>query len=197
MARNFRFRYLPIYRKSLDFPEGFLDVPKYLLELGDDITSSIIPPFFVPETAPLDSLLRTFQKEHRRIAFVADEFGGTAGLITRGDILEEIAPDVGNEFIGPKVSIQKISPSIWEIEGNTSLEDINYELSLDLEAEGADRIAGWVIAQVEYIPRPGEIIEHKRCRITVKRVRRNRILLVRLELKERTVVNKPNSSNHD
>jgi putative hemolysin len=181
IARNVRFRYLPIYRGSLDSPEGFLDVPKYLLEPGNDMASATIPPFFVPETAPLDSLLQTFQKEHRRVAFVTDEFGGTAGLITRGDLLEEIAPDVDNEFGESKSSFKKLREDAWEIDASTSLEDINYELGLELEAEGADRIAGWFIANAERIPRPGETIEAQGCRVTVQRVRRNRILLVLLE----------------
>ena len=181
IARNARFRYLPIYRGSLDSPEGFLDVPKFLLQLGGDMASATIPSFFVPETAPLDSLLQTFQKEHRRIAFVTDEYGGTAGLITRGDLLEEITPDVDNEFGDAKSSFKKVRDGAWLIDGSTSLEDINYELDLELEAEGADRIAGWVIAQTDRIPRPGEIIEGQGCRVTVQRVRRNRILLVLLE----------------
>jgi len=181
IARNVRFRYLPIFRGSLDSPEGFLDVPKYLLEVGNDMASATIPPFFVPETVPLDSLLQTFQKEHRRVAFVTDEFGGTAGLITRGDLLEEIAPDVDDEFRESKSSFKKLREDAWEIDANTSLEDINYELGLELEAEGADRIAGWFLANAERIPRPGETIEAQGCRVTVQRVRRNRILLVLLE----------------
>ena len=145
------------------------------------MAAATIPPFYVPETAPLDSMLQTFQKEHRRIAFVTDEYGGTAGLITRGDLLEEIAPDVGNEFGEAKSTFKKVRDDAWLIDGSTSLEDINYELNLELEAEGADRIAGWVIAQADRIPRPGEIIEEHGCRVTVQHGRRNRILLVLLE----------------
>lgn len=187
IVRSVRFRYLPVYRETLDHAEGFLDVPRFLLSPEQDLSegssgkAAMIPPFFVPETAPLDTLLATFQRENRRVAFVADEYGGTAGLITRGDILEEIVTDVENEYGETELAIQKVGENRWLVDGSTSLEDINYELDMDLEAEGADRIAGWVTSQAEHIPRTGEIVEAHGCRATVQRVRKNRITLVFLE----------------
>jgi putative hemolysin len=141
-------------------------------------------PKFVPETAPLDTLLTTFQQENYRVAVVSDEFGGTAGLITRGDILEEIAEDVDNEYGEERLTIQALSETSWLVDGSVSLEDINYELDMDLEADGADRIAGWVSAQAERIPRPGEVVEAQGCRATAQTVRRQRIMLVRIERAE-------------
>ncbi|MDA0989472.1 MAG: hemolysin family protein, partial [Verrucomicrobia bacterium] len=181
LARSVKFRYLPLYRETADKPVGFLDVPKFLLSNNDDFAAATIAPFFVPETVPLDSLLVTFQKEHRRVAFVADEYGGTAGLITRGDLLEEIAPDVDNELGEPKFTIQRTGENSWLIDGITSLEDINYELDTLLEAEGVDRIGGWIAAQMERIPKTGEFVEAQSCRVTVQQARRNRVTRVLLE----------------
>jgi len=181
VAQGVRFRYLPVYRDSLDHAEGFLDVPRYLLSEDRKIEAAMVQPFFVPETVPLDTLLGTFQRENRRVAFVVDEFGGTAGLITRGDILEEIVDDVDNEYRDEKLTIQKVGEDRWLIDGSVSLEDINYELDLTLEAEGADRIAGWVSAEAERIPRAGETVEAQGCRVTVHRLRRHRITVVLLE----------------
>jgi putative hemolysin len=181
IARSVRFRYLPIYRDSLDQPEGFLDVPSFLLAETPNLQDAMIPPFFIPENAPLDSLLATFQRERKRVAFVADEFGGTAGLVTRGDILEEIAADVDNEYGDQEFTMQKVGDVRWLINGSTSLEDINYEVEINLEAEGADRIAGWITAQAERIPRTGDAVTGQGVRVTVQRVRRNRITLVLLE----------------
>jgi len=183
-ARRCRYRYLPLYRETLDHIEAFLDVPRFLLSEGHDLSIATLKPTFVPETAPLDTLLTTFQKENCRIAVVADEFGGTAGLITRGDILEEIARDVDNEFGEEVNTIQQVGEDRWLVDGSVSLEDINYELDMDLEADGVDRIAGWVTAQAERIPRPGETVRAQGCRATVERVRRQRILLVRVEKME-------------
>lgn len=179
--RNCRFHFLPLYDESLDHIKGFLDVPRFLLANDNNIQASTIKPYFVPENVPLDALLTDFQINRRRIAVVSDEFGGTAGLVTRGDILEEIADDVDNEFGEKADSIQQIDELKWLISGSTSLEDINYELDLDLEADGSDRISGWVTAQTENIPRVGETAIAQGCKVTVQRVRRQRILLVMLE----------------
>jgi putative hemolysin len=181
IARSARFRYLPVYRGSLDRPEAFLDVPRFLLAETPDLAKATIPPFFVPETTPLDTLLATFRRENCRVAMVADEYGGTAGLVTRGDILEEIVEDVGSEYGDTKLTIQEVGRNHWLLNGSTSLEDLNYELDLQLDAEGADRIAGWVAAQQERMPRTGDLVEAQGCRVHVTRVRRNRILTVLLE----------------
>ncbi len=179
--RACRFHLLPLYRETMDRIEGFLDVPRFLLDGGTDITGAAFKPHFVPDNAPLDALLADFQRENRRVAIVSDEFGGTAGLITRGDILEQIADDVDNEFRDRSADIQKIGSDTWIIAGSVSLEDLNYELDLGLEAEGADRIAGWITAQMERIPKVGETTEAQGCRVTIQRVRRQRILTVQLE----------------
>lgn len=180
-VRSCHFHFLPIYRESMDRIEGFLDVPRFLLDGAVDIATAAFKPHFVPQNAPLDSLLADFQRDSRRIAIVSDEFGGTAGLITRGDILGEIVDDVDNEYSDRSDDIQPAGNNKWLIDGSVSLEDVNYELDLDLEAEGADRIAGWVTAQMERIPKAGESAEAQGCRVTVQRVRRQRILQVLLE----------------
>ncbi len=188
VVRGVRYRYVPVYRDSLDHAEGFLDVPRFILGESPTLSECIIPPFFVPETVPLDTLLTTFQREGRRVAFVADEYGGTAGLVTRGDILEEIADDATNEYGREKPEIQQVEEDRWIVDGRASLEDINYELDRELEAEGADRIAGWVSAHLERMPRVGDTVEEQGCRATVMMVRRRRVLsveLVRVDLPER------------
>lgn len=181
IARNIRYRYLPVYTDSLDNIHGFLDVPRFLLSGDSDLAKSMVAPYSVPETAPLDTLLATFQREDQRVAIVVDEYGGTAGLVTRGDILEEIVDDVDAEYGEKKLTIQVIGKNKWLIDGSTSLEDINYELDTDLEAEGADRIAGWVSAQAAHIPRKGEVVTAQGCKATVEQRRKNRITLILLE----------------
>jgi putative hemolysin len=176
-----RYRYLPVYTDSLDNVHGFLDVPRYRLSGEEDFAKSMVAPYSIPETAPLDTLLSAFQKENKRVAIVVDEYGGTAGLVTRGDILEEIVDDVDAEYGEEKLSIQEMGQNKWLINGNTSLEDINYELDTTLDAEGADRIAGWVNVQAERIPRKGEVVTAQGCRVIVEQRRKNRITLVLLE----------------
>ena len=118
------------------------------------------------------------------MAIVSDEFGGTAGLVTRGDLLEEIVEDVGNEYGEAKLSIQQTGENAWLIDGATSLEDVNYELDLELDSEAGDRISGWAMELLERIPRTGDIVEAQGCRVHVQRVRRQRVTLVSLSKTE-------------
>ena len=111
-----------------------------------------------------------------------DEYGGTAGLITRSDILEVFADlplDAGEK---PDDYLQRIDDTHCLIDGDTSLEEVNHELDLELEAEGADRIAGWVTAQAGRFPRIGEVVEAQGCRVQVKHRRKLRINQVLLEI---------------
>jgi putative hemolysin len=193
IVRSMRFRYLPVYRETLDNIEAMLDVPKYLLDDGKDFNAATAKPFYVPETAPLDTLLATFQKEKRMVAIVADEYGGTAGLVTRGDVLEEIVDYAGDELEEDKLIIEPVGKNRWLIDGAASLEDVNDELDLELEVEGADRIAGWVSAIAEHIPKTGEVVAAQGCKITVQRLRKNRITLVALEKEPELHVNQEDS----
>jgi len=184
IARKYHFHYLPVFRDSLDHIEGFLDVPKFLLAPQPDLKAAMLPHFYVPDTATLDSLLTTFHQQNRRLAIVIDEYGGTAGMITRGDILDEIAESVSNEFGGANPDIQPQGVNRWLVNGNTSLEEVNYELDLHLEAEGVDRIAGWFTYHTEHVPRLNETLEIQSCRATAKEVKKHRItrlLIERLE----------------
>ncbi len=176
-------RFLPAYHGSLDHIDGFLDVPGFLLAEKPDVKASLIPHFFVPDTMPLDNLLTLFQHEHIQIAVVIDEYGGTAGLITRENILEEILPDMGAD---PKNNsgIKPLGSSRWLVDGTTSLEDINDELDLALSSDGADRIAGWVTEKAERLPRSGEVIIAQGCKATVGDVKRHRVRTVILEKAE-------------
>lgn len=180
-ARRAKVHYLPVYREDLDHVVAFLDVLKFLLGRPERWEEASVPVVYVPETVTLDVLLSRFQREDLRLAIVADEFGGTAGLVTLGDVLEEIVEDVEDEYGDGRMTIEPIGPNRWLIEGDTSLEDVNYELEVDLEADGVDRISGWVTAQLGHIPRTGEEVEGQGCRVTVRRVRRTRITMVQLE----------------
>ncbi|MEI6969942.1 MAG: hemolysin family protein [bacterium] len=181
-ARNTRFRYVPVYRGTLDNIEFMLDVAKYVIGGDKPLADAMMPAFYVPETMRLNALLETFQKESRRVAVVVDEYGGTAGLVTRSDVLEEIVAYVGDERnTQAEPAIEPAGRNCWLVDGGVSLEHVNRRLDLELRAEGADRIAGWVTVQMGRIPRAGETVSAQGCSITVKRVRKNRIVLVALK----------------
>ena len=170
-----RHRYLPVFRRTPDAIEGVIDVT----------TGRTEDALFVPETVTLDDLLVTFAKSCKPLAVVLDEYGGTAGIITPNDILELIVgPGV---FSNPsqEPAIVRKGPNVWEIDARASLDEINRALDIELEAEDADRLSGWVQFHAERLPHVGQEIEADGCRATVLKRRRRRVTLVRLEVLER------------
>lgn len=181
-VRSSYVRHLLLFRDHVDQVEGLLDTRQYLLMSEPSIQGAWIPPYYVPETARLDQLLATFQHEGILAAVVVDEYGGTAGLITRGDILEEITGELANEFAeGKTPEIEPLGRQRWLVDGSVSLEELNEKLDCKLDADGVDRLAGWIHAHAEHLPRAGEVIEAQGCRVTVQRVKRHRIELVLFE----------------
>ncbi len=181
ICRKARFRFLPVCIGDLDHVKGFLDVARYLMDPRKDISAALHPHFYVPDTAPLDTLLTMFQQQSRRLAIVIDEYGGTAGLITIGDILDEIAEFTCEQPDGQSPNIESVGENRWQVAGDTSLEEVNYELDLALDVEGADRIAGWVTAHARRFPKTGDIIAAQKCQATVLQMRKHRITRVLIE----------------
>ena len=165
-------RHLPVIRRTPDVVEGVYDRK----------TGRVEDALFVPETVTLDDLLVTFRRSGKPLAVVLDEYGGTAGLISPSDILEII--------FGPKVfggaadepAITRTGPRTWEIDARANLDEINRELGVELEADDADRLSGWVAFHAERLPHVGQEIEADGCRATILRRRHRRVTLVRLEV---------------
>jgi putative hemolysin len=180
-ALHTRTRQIVLYRDSIDQIESLLDTRRFLLDPGQRVQAARVPPLYVPEACKLDQLLARFLREHRRAAIVVDEYGGTAGLVTRGDILEEIIGEIDDEHTAQKRWFDPAGPDRWLVDGQASLEDIHSNLGLDLESEDGDRLAGWITEQLERLPRPGDVVEAQGCRAVVQKMRKNRITHVLLE----------------
>ena len=169
---------LLLYRQQLDNVVGFLDVKRYLLEPQVGRRSSWDTPLFVPEACSLDKLLAQFLDKQIRAAVVVDEYGGTAGIVTRGDILEEITGSLEDEQGGHQIFFEKTNPHRWLMDGQVNLETLSDELGVSFEEEGVDRIAGWITARLERLPTVGDTVEAEGFRFMVRRMRKNRITLV-------------------
>ena len=160
-----RHRYLPAIRRTPDAVEGIYDRK----------TGKIEDALFVPETVTLDDLLVTFRRSGKDVAIVLDEYGGTAGLIAIDDILELI--------FGPKVfsrpdaepKIVRKGPTTWEIDARASLDEVNRELGVELDAGDADRLSGWVAYHAERLPHVGQEIEADGCRSKILKRRKRRV----------------------
>lgn len=180
-AQSARRNFLPLYRGQLENVEGFLNVRRFLLDPERRIEPAREKAFFVPETTPLNRLLLQFQNEHRRIAVVVDEYGGVAGIVTRGDILEEITGEIYQELTKPRPLFQPAGPMRWLMDANFSLEELNRKLGLHLDAEGADRLAGWIAHHLGHLPEKDDVVEAQGVRVTVLQTQRLRVTLAQLE----------------
>ena len=181
IARKARRNFLILYRGQFDEIAGFLDVRKFLLDPAHAIPAATVPPVFVPESVPLNRLLTRFQKDKIRIAIVVDEYGGVAGIVTRGDILEEITGDIYNELSKPRPIFQSAGPYAWLVDANISLEEINRKLRLDLQAETSDRLAGWITEHLGSVPKQDDVVQTQGVRVRVMQTIRLRVTLAHIE----------------
>ncbi|MCF7887597.1 MAG: CBS domain-containing protein, partial [Candidatus Omnitrophica bacterium] len=112
-------------------------------------------PIFIPESKKIDDLLKLFLKEKANIAVVLDEYGGTEGMITLEDVVEEIFGEIYDEFESVQEPVRKISKNSWRVYGKTPIKTVNIELGLDIP-EDEDTIAGFLLSKAEKIPKAGE-----------------------------------------
>jgi len=161
---------IPVYQGSIDNIRGILYIKDLLPHLSKPSTfrwqSLIRPPYFVPETKKIDDLLRDFQENKVHIAIVVDEFGGTSGIITLEDILEEIVGEINDEYDEEEKSYTKINANTYIFEGKTLLSDFFKILDLDDETfedvEGdADSLAGLLLEIKGDFPELHERLDYK------------------------------------
>jgi CBS domain containing-hemolysin-like protein len=179
-------RRVPIYDESPDTIVGVLDVRKFLLSPDEDVLEIMDPPSFVPESMNAARLLKSFQIHKQPMAIVVDEFGGTEGVLTMSDILEEIVGDTAGEFRQSEQDIRPLSDHAWQVSGETRLDDLNEQLGLRLAGHGVETVGGLVATRLGGIPRPGAQVRIGDVQFTVERVAKNRITGLRLDRTEAT-----------
>ena len=185
---------IPIYDGNEDNIRGVLYIKDLLPHLSKPATfrwqSLIRPPYFVPETKKIDDLLREFQKDKVHIAIVVDEFGGTSGLVTLEDILEEIVGEIHDEFDEEERNYTKINYNTFIFEGKTLLSDFCKILNIDddefAEVEGdADSIAGLILELKGAFPSIHEKIEYRNYVFEIFGIEGRRISKVKVTLKDK------------
>lgn len=175
-----RYRRVPVYADTPDQVLGILDVKEFLLSPSEHYTEDLIAPSFVPETMQALDLLRSFISRPQAIAVVVDEFGGTEGIITLTDIVEEIMSDAA-PLGQADLYIEPLDDGRLLVSGNARLDDLTEHLGFELEAEGIDTIGGLVFNRLGYLPASGAQVEMPRLAITVRRTSRKRIEEMLLE----------------
>lgn len=174
---------LPVYQKELDDISGIIHTKDYLLSEEKDIRQRMKPVTFIPEMKKISEMLKEFQEKHIQMAIVVDEYGGTAGLITLEDILEEIVGEIQDEFEPQERLIEILENKSVILDGKLELSLINRKLNLNLPEEESDTIGGFVFSLLGRIPREEEKVNFQNFQFTVKKMDKKRIRKVLLEIK--------------
>ncbi len=182
---------IPVYQDNTDNIRGILYIKDLLPHLGKPANfrwqSLIRPPYFVPETKKIDDLLREFQENKVHIAIVVDEFGGTSGIVTLEDILEEIVGEINDEYDEEEKFYSKLNYNTFVFEGKTLLTDFCRILNIDdeefAEVEGdADTLAGLLLEIKGDFPSMHEKIDYKNYTFEVMNIEERRISKIKVTM---------------
>jgi len=181
---------IPLFRKDLDDIIGIVYAKDLLTYIKKGVshnefslTSISRKSMFVPKTKMISNLLQEFQEKKMHIAVVVDEYGGTAGVVTLEDILEEIIGEIRDEFDKEENTISKLSDNLFLVLGKLSIDDLNELLNLDisLDNENFETIGGLVLNHAGHIPKEGYSFKLENHKFTVKEVANKRIQKVLVE----------------
>lgn len=189
---------IPVYQENEDNIRGVLYIKDLLPHLSKPATfrwqSLIRPPYFVPETKKIDDLMREFQENKVHIAIVVDEFGGTSGIVTLEDILEEIVGEINDEYDEDTKNYSKLNYNTYLFEGKTLLSDFCKVLNVDddefVDVEGdADTLAGLLLEIKGDFPSMHEKIDYKNYTFEVMEIDQRRISKVKVTVHEKKYLN--------
>ena len=187
---------IPVYQDNSDNIRGILYIKDLLPHLGKPATfrwqSLIRPPYFVPETKKIDDLLREFQSNRVHIAIVVDEFGGTSGIVTLEDVLEEIVGEINDEYDEDEHNYVRINSNTFVFEGKTLLSDFYRILKIDddffVDVEGdADTVAGLLLEIKGDFPQLHERIDYRHFTFEILELEERRISKVKVVVHQSTV----------
>jgi CBS domain containing-hemolysin-like protein len=168
----------PLCRENLDNTVGLIHIKDLVPMMQDSspdmmkIKRDLIP---VPEMMPLEKLLNLFLSKHAHLAIVVDEFGGTVGMVTLEDVLEELVGDIQDEFDMEKAEFQKISANEFTVEGTLGLYELNEVAKLELESPDVSTIAGYVTHLLGHLPKQGEQVKIDDYEVTVTQADARRV----------------------
>src|SRR6059036_956104 len=180
---------VPVYEGTIDVIVGILytkDLLPYAREglpSDFDLRARLHPPYFVPESKRADALLQEFQAKKLHVAIVVDEYGGTAGLVTLEDLLEELVGEISDEYDEPERLIQKIDARTYRVAGKLPVDELNAATGLAISNESYDTVGGWVLDLFGRVPRKGERVETPELSVTVEKVERTRVIEVLISLR--------------
>ncbi len=183
ILRRMRHSKFPVYRGSLDNVRGIIYSKDVFLHPRRDWHVFIREAIFVPESQKIDDILKVFIEKKERIAVVLDEYGGTAGIVTFEDIVEEIFGEIYDEYEFPQEPVEKIDENTYRVFGKTPIKTVNLGLDVNLPEE-EDTVAGLILSRMEKIPSSGERLDMGQVEFEVERASRRRIISVIIRVRK-------------
>ena len=180
----------PVAVEDKDQIIGFVHITDLLLpdpEKPLRLEEMVRPILNVPESMEISQVLRLMQKKHSQVTLVVDEYGGTAGLLTAEEILEEIVGDLHDEFEDERPDIEKITEDVYSVDGRLLIEEVNELVGSDIEDDEVDSIGGWLFKELEGTPAKGKRKQVDRFLFEVEeasRLRIPRVKVIRLVVEE-------------
>ncbi|MGB5658490.1 MAG: hemolysin family protein [Thermoanaerobaculia bacterium] len=170
---------IPVYQASVDHIVGVLHIRDLLQGLRDEgdtrAEDLAMEPYFVPETKPLNELLSEFQALHLQMAIVVDEYGGTSGMVTVEDLLEEIVGEIEDEHDEAAPVNELLEDGGWRLDGRVPVESLDELFDVELEEEAYETIGGLIFGTLGYVPQPGESLEVGGLRFQIESIDQRRI----------------------
>ena len=180
-ARKYKHRRLPIYDETPDTIVGILNTRALLLDAQIDLADAIEFPSFVPETMNLLHLLKSLQRQRRGMAVVLDEFGGTAGLVTTEDILQELVGVIRGEVESEGFVMERLGPGRWRVNGTMRLDDFRREYPPLGEVPEVDTMGGLLVSLSGVVPAPGDSALFRGLKLTAHAADERRVREVWIE----------------
>jgi CBS domain containing-hemolysin-like protein len=178
----------PVFRDNLDNIAGFVFVKDLVaLDAADDarpITSLLRPVVIVPESKRVSELLKQFQRQQTQIAIVVDEYGGTAGLVTIEDMLEEIVGEIRDEYDVESEPIVDEGGGRFVFHGKVDIDEVAQRLGVQIEREGFETVGGFLMSHLGRVPAVGERVDIDGLTVEVLEVDRRRVHKVRIRRSE-------------
>jgi putative hemolysin len=180
-----RFSRVPVYRGSVDEITGIVYVREAYERFvegdgGITLREMARPPFFVPGSLPLTQLLQDFQSKRIHMGIVADEFGGTDGLVTLEDVLEELVGEIHDELDVEEIDIVRLSPSIVEADAGIDVRELNEALGVELPQAEHRSLNGYILEELGHVPLAGSAFERAGVRFEVLEASETQVVRVRL-----------------
>jgi gliding motility-associated protein GldE len=181
---------IPVYRDNIDHIEGVLfikDLIPHINKKEFDWKTLLREPFFVPENKKLDDLLKDFQGMKSHLAIVVDEYGGTSGIVSLEDVIEEIVGDISDEFDDENINFSQIDDRNYLFEGKINLKDFYRIIDVDeslfeIRKGEAETLAGFILEILGNFPKKGQKIHFENCLFTIEVVDKKRVKQIKVTI---------------